>query len=415
MSTTSSFKRWKFKRQLEEIENKRSQDGSTCLISLYIPPGRVLSEFTNELNDEVGTAANIRSKTTKKNVTTALQVLIGKIKLMGPKSPESGLVLFSGVTTTDKVETFIIAPPNPVSRKLYVCDSTFHTEYLEEYLTEKEAYGLVVIDASTAAIAILKGNRLEILKTTASGAYKKHRAGGQSAVRFARLREEAVLRHQKRVADYLKDFFIEKDMDVKGIIIGGAGPIKDKFAQADFLDSRLSSKILKVVDIGYSADKEGLKELVAHSEEVLKGVRYLKEKELVQKWLGQFYQEPESVGYGEQEIRELLEAGAIDTLLLSERLGGKRVTLSCGACKNQEGVTTQDLEKFKSSMAKKTCKSCGSSLMSIQETRDLIDDLGMLAEESGAKIEIISAETEEGNQLKETFGGVAALLRYRPH
>ena len=52
--------------------------------------------------------------------------------------------------------------------------------------------------------------------------------------------------------------------------------------------------------------------------------------------------------------------------------------------------------------------------MSIKEVRDLIDDLGQLAEESGTKIEVISTETEEGNQLKETFGGVSAFLRYRP-
>jgi peptide chain release factor subunit 1 len=35
------------------------------------------------------------------------------------------------------------------------------------------------------------------------------------------------------------------------------------------------------------------------------------------------------------------------------------------------------------------------------------------AELTGAAVEFISAESEEGAQLKRAFGGVAALLRYK--
>jgi peptide chain release factor subunit 1 len=36
-----------------------------------------------------------------------------------------------------------------------------------------------------------------------------------------------------------------------------------------------------------------------------------------------------------------------------------------------------------------------------------------LAEETGADVEIISIETEEGQMLKNSFGGIAAILRYK--
>jgi peptide subunit release factor 1 (eRF1) len=42
-----------------------------------------------------------------------------------------------------------------------------------------------------------------------------------------------------------------------------------------------------------------------------------------------------------------------------------------------------------------------------------IDDLGELAKKTNAKVEVISTETEEGQELKQGFGGVAAILRYR--
>jgi peptide chain release factor subunit 1 len=36
-----------------------------------------------------------------------------------------------------------------------------------------------------------------------------------------------------------------------------------------------------------------------------------------------------------------------------------------------------------------------------------------LAEYSNAEVEIISSETEEGQMLKNAFGGVAAMLRFK--
>ena len=118
----------------------------TLMVSLYIPANRGLSDFVNELTTELGTAANIRSKTTRKNVTTALQSTLGRLKQMGHKAPESGLAIFAGVTTSGKSEFHLLAPPNSIARKLYVCDSFFHTDFLEDYLEEKDAYGLIAIE-----------------------------------------------------------------------------------------------------------------------------------------------------------------------------------------------------------------------------------------------------------------------------
>jgi peptide chain release factor subunit 1 len=46
------------------------------------------------------------------------------------------------------------------------------------------------------------------------------------------------------------------------------------------------------------------------------------------------------------------------------------------------------------------------------EKKDLLDELVEIAEAKGVSIEIISAETEEGQQLLKGFGGIAAVLRY---
>jgi peptide subunit release factor 1 (eRF1) len=62
-------------------------------------------------------------------------------------------------------------------------------------------------------------------------------------------------------------------------------------------------------------------------------------------------------------------------------------------------------------MASTACTNCGSVDYDVIE-RDMVDVLEDIAFQVGSKVEVISSGTEEGSMFK-TFGGVAALLRYR--
>jgi peptide chain release factor subunit 1 len=43
---------------------------------------------------------------------------------------------------------------------------------------------------------------------------------------------------------------------------------------------------------------------------------------------------------------------------------------------------------------------------------DLMDELTMLAGHTSAKVSLISMDTEEGATMYDSFGGIAAILRY---
>lgn len=351
---------------MASLQEKQSPDGSTCLISLYIPPKRRISDFVQELSDEIGTATNIRSKFTQKNVISALKNVIGKLKLYGNTAPNSGLAIFSGVTGTSnkyKLESLVFDQlTQPISRKLYVCDNRFHVEHILDLLVEKDTYALLAIDSAKATIATLKGDSVQIVKSTRSGAAKKHRKGGQSSVRYARLREEAIQRYLKRVTDEIRQFFIENaDFELKGIILGGPGRIKDQIVK--YFDPQLKGKIVGTKDLGYGGDKSGINELVASSVDILAGVAIVEEKKLVHRFTQALIEG--KANYGEKQVRENLGMGAVDILLLSSGLDAA-----------------------------------------------LILDLGELAEKTGTQVEIISQQTEEGRKIQ-SFGGICAILRYK--
>ena len=64
-----------------------------------------------------------------------------------------------------------------------------------------DVFGLVVIDARDATVAVLKGKAIIPLNKAHSQVPGKFKAGGQSAMRFQQNRELAVKAHYKKVAD----------------------------------------------------------------------------------------------------------------------------------------------------------------------------------------------------------------------
>ncbi len=412
----TSLQRFRLKKALDTLKNKEGR--GTELISLYIPPGRKISEVMNKLKQEYGTASNIKSTTTRKNVQDAIVKTQQRLKLF-KEVPDTGLVIFCGAIPqngagSERIETYVIVPPEPISIYLYRCDSRFHTEWLEEFLRERESYGILVFDANAATYAILRGRHLDIVREITSGIPGKTRAGGQSARRYERIREAKMQEYFKRVAQHANEIFLEVP-DLKGLIIAGPGPTKEDFERGGFLHYTLRDKVIATLDTAYTGE-QGVEEVVHKAPEVLRKVRYIEEKRIIQQFLYEIGHDTGLATYGEEEVRSLLNMGAVKLLLLSEALDAVRVKIECTSCEYSEYKTLKkrDLEKFKVEIGGKACPKCSLQTLIVAEEKDLLEELAELAENAGADVEIISTETEEGNMLKDSFGGVAALLRFKP-
>jgi len=394
-----------------------SKEGrGTELISLYVPPGRQISDVMNTLRQEYGTASNIKSTTTRKNVQDAIVKTQQRLKLF-KKVPRNGLVIFCGAIPqngagSERIETYVIIPLEPISIYLYRCDSRFHTEHLQEMLREKETYGILLIDSSDATFAKLQGRRLEILRKETSGVPGKTRAGGQSARRFERLREMRLQEYFRRVGEHADELFLSIE-DLKGLIVGGPGPTKYDFDKGDYLNYMLKNKIIDIIDTSY-VDEQGVKEIVDKAPEIMRKIRYIEEKEVMQQFLYEIGHDTGLATYGEEEVRKALETGAVKTLLLSEGLDIMRVAVKCNACSYEKECTlrSQRLTNLEETLNGKPCPKCKAPALSIAETKDLIEDFAELAEQGNTEIEMISDETEEGQMLKKSFGGIAAILRF---
>ena len=81
-------------------------------------------------------------------------------------------------------------PFKPINTSLYLCDNKFHTEALNELLESDDKFGFIIMDGNGALFGTLSGNTRTVLHKFSVDLPKKHGRGGQSALRFARLRLE---------------------------------------------------------------------------------------------------------------------------------------------------------------------------------------------------------------------------------
>src|SRR5881409_3635642 len=414
MPGPDSVAQFKFKRTLEQLSKKEGR--GTELISLYVPPDRKIHEVLGQLREELGTAVNIKSRTTRNNVQDGIERTMQRLKLF-KEPPPTGLVIFAGAIPqngagSEKMETYTLIPPEPIIVGFYRCDARFHVEPLLALVADKDTYGILVIDGTEAVVATLKGRRVEILKTFTSGTPGKSRAGGQSARRFERIREQVINDYYKRVGQHFNEMMLEIP-DLRGIIIGGPGPTKYVFEEGEYLQYTLKKKVLSLIDTSYTSEA-GVEEVVEKSSEILKGVRYGEEKQLVQKFLYELGHETGKASFGEKKVQEYLEKGIVDMLLISETLQGMRLITKCKNCGNEEEFrgTRFEVDAFKHELSTKPCAKCGKPTLGIEMEADIVDNFIDYAEKGGSRIEVISEETEEGRMLRDSFKKVAAVLRY---
>ncbi len=395
-----------FKKKLKKLEACRGR--GTELISVYIPYDADRSGVMNQLSEEVSQSGNIKSPTTRKNVQGALRKILSFLKQIDFGIPKNGIVVFAGniseVEGRTDVRLFTVRPIKDLRTKRYWCDSTFHLEPLKEMARPSNAYGLITIDKSEATLAILVGKHYDILGHFTSGYSGKMRAGGQSATRFERLREEAEQEFYKRISAKANAAFLPYGDKLQGLIVGGPGMTKNFFLEKDMMDYRFKNKVLGVLDTGYT-DESGIRELVQKSDTILKDTDLMKEKAIMQKFFSELARDA-LVTYGEKDVMKALDLGQVDKLLVSEGIEWYVYKVK-KASTGEERLIIDKGNSFDETEFK------GAEQIEIVEEHEFIDYIMERAAETSTKLEIISVETPEGEQFFKGFGGLGAMLRYK--
>jgi peptide chain release factor subunit 1 len=320
---------WKIKRLIQKLDNCKGN--GTSFVSLYIPPKENMNLVTGRLTQELSQAQNIKSRQTKQSVIAAITSTKEKLKLYRD-TPKNGLVVFCGIILmedgkTERKINYDIEPFRPINQSLYNCGNKFDTSPLNCLLQDDQKFGFVVVDGNGALYATLQGNNREILQKINVELPKKHRKGGQSSVRFARLREEKRHNYLRKVAELTGQHFVTNDMpNVAGLVLAGSAGFKTELAETDMLDKRLLPVICAVVDVSYGGEN-GLSEAITLAADALTNVKFVAEKRLVSKFFEEIALDSGMVVFGVEDTMKALEIGALETMMLFEDLEVTRYSL----------------------------------------------------------------------------------------
>ena len=412
-----SVKLYKIRKTLEELSKKAGR--GTELITVYIPKGKQLHEIIGSLQQEQGTADNIKSDLTRSHVVDSLGKVIQRLK-MYKKTPERGLVVFCGALPSEEggplgsevVTAWEIDPPKDLNQYLYRCDDHFHVDILKDMLKDDNLIGFLAIDAKDAGWGLLHGDKIEVLSQTGSGVAGKHRQGGQSAKRFQKLREMELSYFYNRVAQTTREYFIDI-YPVKGLIISGPGPTKEDFINGNYLEYRLQNNIINTIDAGYSG-AEGIREAFAKSADILGSFRLVEEKKMIEDLFREINTNTGKGSYGLQEVIEYLKNNVVKTVLITDNTNLHRVEAKCKRCNNiQEDIVERPLViPKKTEYRNSPCPECKAMDTEVNE-QDIVDYLQIIAAKTGSQLEVISGSAEHGNMLS-SLGKIGAILRYNP-
>ncbi|XP_059175671.1 eukaryotic peptide chain release factor subunit 1 [Physella acuta] len=402
---------WKIKKLIKSLEAARGN--GTSMISLIIPPRDQIARVNKMLADEFGTASNIKSRVNRLSVLGAITSVQQRLKLYN-KVPPNGLVIYCGTIITEegkeKKVNIDFEPFRPINTSLYLCDNKFHTEALTALLADDNKFGFIVMDGNGALFGTLSGNTREVLHKFTVDLPKKHGRGGQSALRFARLRMEKRHNYVRKVAEVAVTLFITNDKpNIAGLVLAGSADFKTELSQSDMFDPRLQGKIIKIVDVSYGGEN-GFNQAIELAADSLANVKFIQEKKLIGRYFDEISQDTGKYCFGVEDTLKAMEMGAVDILIVWENLDIQRFVLKNHSTDEEKILHLRpDQEKDKTYF---TDKETGVELELIEQM-PLLEWFANNYKNFGATLEIITDKSQEGAQFVKGFGGIGGILRYQ--
>lgn len=290
----------------------------------------------------------------------------------------------------------IIEPIKPIQNFVYRCDSRFFVEPVLSMFQEHEKYGFVIIDGTGMMLATLQGNTREVLFRYQVSLPKKHHKGGQSAVRFARLRLEARQNYVTKMEEACRLNFIDRQTNrptVKALFLAGNADFKLELQKV--LEPRLAAIVGGLFQIQYGG-MQGLNHAIEQAGPQLAALPLVHQRAVLSQYFNEIARDTGLFVFGHQQVLAALEQGAVETLLLWDQLPEQRFEVEAAeyrAVRLGLDAKLADNEK-------------------VVAVEPLLDWLVGHHANFGCRLELIADATPEGQQFCVGFGGLGGLLRF---
>jgi len=265
------------------------------------------------------------------------------------------------------------------------------------------------MDGNGCLYGTLSGNTCTVLQKFTVELPKKHGRGGQSSVRFARLRVEKRHNYVRKCAEAATQHFITDDRpNVEGMVLAGSASFKNDLYNSDIFDQRLKPIVIKIVDTSYGGEN-GFNQAIELSKEALANVKFVREKKLLADFMQEIAKDTNKYCFGFRDTIRAMEMGALETCVVWESLELLRVELKNPQTEETKEVYMEPKEMANSEFLKDEATGV---VWEIVEQEEFLEWLASKYKNYGCKLEFVTDRSQEGAQFVKGFGGIGGFLRY---
>jgi len=214
----------------------------------------------------------------------------------------------------------------------------------------------------------------------------------------------------RKVAELATQLFISNDRpNVNGLVLAGSAEFKAKLNTSDMFDPRLCDIVLKIVDVSYGGEN-GFSQAIELSAEALAGVKFVREMKLLATYFGEISMDSGKFCFGIRDTLYALESGAVEDLIVYETLDTNRYRIKNPVTGEEKLMFLTEAQEADSSHF----------VGPDGEELDVIEKISLLEwfannfKSFGARLHLVTNKSQEGSQFCKGFGGIGALLRYKP-
>jgi peptide chain release factor subunit 1 len=230
----TSFKLSVFKEYLKIREYSKLKGKGTELITLIVPSSKTPEYVLNKLKQQKQETANVKSKQTRKAILEALDRIIFYLKKTPPT--QSCIILSGLIDNKMYFEVFFFPGVNSFN---YHCSDHFRLDKIIEYVGFNNYY-LATMTLNESTVCLMEDNQLKTLKKFVSYVPSKTKKGGQSARRYAQIRENEKREFFFRVSSFINQL-PKKEYP---LLLGGSVPTVDSFISDKYLSVDVKKKIV---------------------------------------------------------------------------------------------------------------------------------------------------------------------------
>lgn len=389
----------RFKRLIQGLKDYRGTN--TSMVTLFIKGNYQIPLVSSMIQEEKGKTSNIKDRQNANSVYDALTSAEERLRGI-QKSPANGLCLFCGMTMQEdgkmKKISILLEPPKPIGT-YYRCDKTFHLDELLNQTTDDKRFGFIIIDGNGALFGLVQGSKKEEIYSFTIELQSKTRRGGQSSVRFARLRQEQRHNYMVKVSETATRIFItDNKPNVEKLFLAGSADFKTDIERSDLMDPRLVRIIGGKYDVGYGGFN-GFNMAIEQAKGVMESNKLTKEIEILSKFFEEINKNSNKIIFGFKETMNAYHDGMAEALIINENTNVVRVGIKT---KGSSEIRYEIMEENKINI------NTGEEIV---EKNSLVDWL-LENPLNGTIVYFITDRSSHGSQFVKGFGGFGAFVRF---